>query len=193
MSYLVYTLLCLSLHACTARHLGVLDKDETGKGIHLLAKGVEKEKLHQTFIPSIVSHSMAQVKPTQEVIGRKEEAVDSRGGRATYLKQTTKETLEKEKEDTKGLSNLTNIIILFLYAILIVVRLPSTERAASSSQELLQQPPNREERDRQARKILGSMEEDAEEAVDAMEKEGVEDVVVMDYAQPQRKPPIHNK
>ncbi|KAG5592942.1 hypothetical protein H5410_043456 [Solanum commersonii] len=31
-----------------------------------------------------------------------------------------------------------------------------------------------------------------EEAVNSIEKELVEDVVVMDYAQPHRKPPIHN-
>ncbi|TMW84342.1 hypothetical protein EJD97_025382 [Solanum chilense] len=31
-----------------------------------------------------------------------------------------------------------------------------------------------------------------EEAVNSIEKEPVEDVVVMDYAQPHRKPPIHN-
>ncbi|KAF3640106.1 putative scarecrow-like protein 27-like isoform 1 [Capsicum annuum] len=31
-----------------------------------------------------------------------------------------------------------------------------------------------------------------EEAVNSIEKDPVEDVVVMDYAQPHRKPPIHN-
>ncbi|XP_055819462.1 uncharacterized protein LOC129888526 [Solanum dulcamara] len=31
-----------------------------------------------------------------------------------------------------------------------------------------------------------------EESVNSIEKEPVEDVVVMDYAQPHRKPPIHN-
>ncbi|CAN4077949.1 unnamed protein product [Withania somnifera] len=32
-----------------------------------------------------------------------------------------------------------------------------------------------------------------EEEVNSIEKDPVEDVVVMDYAQPHRKPPIHNK
>ncbi|XP_057810557.1 uncharacterized protein LOC131024978 [Salvia miltiorrhiza] len=37
------------------------------------------------------------------------------------------------------------------------------------------------------------MVSDAEENVSAKDKGAVEDIVVMDYAQPHRKPPIHNK
>mgnify|MGYP001578300523 CR=1 FL=1 len=33
----------------------------------------------------------------------------------------------------------------------------------------------------------------AEETVDSMENDEGEDIVVMDYAQPHRKPPIHNR
>lgn len=35
--------------------------------------------------------------------------------------------------------------------------------------------------------------DDTEEAVDSKENDTVEDIVVMDYAQPHRKPPIHNE
>lgn len=41
--------------------------------------------------------------------------------------------------------------------------------------------------------MLGSAPHDAEETVDSKQTDTVEDVVVMDYAQPHRKPPIHNK
>lgn len=38
----------------------------------------------------------------------------------------------------------------------------------------------------------GSVAHEFEEAADSNEKDIIEDVVVMDYAQPHRKPPIHN-
>ncbi|XP_021912434.1 uncharacterized protein LOC110826141 [Carica papaya] len=47
---------------------------------------------------------------------------------------------------------------------------------------------------RQARSMLGNRSgDDTEEAVDSKENDTVEDIVVMDYAQPHRKPPIHNE
>lgn len=47
---------------------------------------------------------------------------------------------------------------------------------------------------RQSRLILETppLAQHEEEAVNSIEKDPVEDVVVMDYAQPHRKPPIHN-
>jgi hypothetical protein len=41
--------------------------------------------------------------------------------------------------------------------------------------------------------MLGSTANDTEEAVRSEENDIAEDVAVMDYAQPHRKPPIHNK
>lgn len=38
----------------------------------------------------------------------------------------------------------------------------------------------------------GSLAHDVKEPADSNEKDIMEDVVVMDYAQPHRKPPIHN-
>ncbi|WOG88451.1 hypothetical protein DCAR_0207686 [Daucus carota subsp. sativus] len=38
----------------------------------------------------------------------------------------------------------------------------------------------------------GSVAQDVEEPADSNSKDIIEDVVVMDYAQPHRKPPIHN-
>ncbi|KAK9198418.1 hypothetical protein WN944_013602 [Citrus x changshan-huyou] len=45
----------------------------------------------------------------------------------------------------------------------------------------------------QARFLLGSPPGNTNEAVDSKENDFVEDAVVMDYAQPHRKPPIHNE
>lgn len=45
---------------------------------------------------------------------------------------------------------------------------------------------------RQALSTSGSVAHEFEEAADSNEKDIIEDVVVMDYAQPHRKPPIHN-
>ncbi|KAF5957381.1 hypothetical protein HYC85_004606 [Camellia sinensis] len=67
------------------------------------------------------------------------------------------------------------------------------EITSSSSQAVLQEPTKIVERKRQARWMLSSTSQNAEETVDhSKEDDPVEDIVVMDYAQPHRKPPIHN-
>ncbi|KAK8680885.1 hypothetical protein V6N13_109823 [Hibiscus sabdariffa] len=43
------------------------------------------------------------------------------------------------------------------------------------------------------RLMLGNSDAGAEEALDSKEKDSVGDIDVMDYAQPHRKPPIHNE
>ncbi|GMP95845.1 hypothetical protein CsSME_00044730 [Camellia sinensis var. sinensis] len=67
------------------------------------------------------------------------------------------------------------------------------EITSSSSQAVLQEPTKIVERKRQARWMLSSTSQNAEETVDhSKEDDPVKDIVVMDYAQPHRKPPIHN-
>lgn len=46
---------------------------------------------------------------------------------------------------------------------------------------------------RNVRSLQGSVQHDSVETADVQEIEAVEDIVVMDYAQPHRKPPIHNE
>lgn len=41
--------------------------------------------------------------------------------------------------------------------------------------------------------MLGSTPQDTEEAVNTKENGSVDDIEMMDYAQPHRKPPIHNE
>lgn len=45
----------------------------------------------------------------------------------------------------------------------------------------------------QGRWLLESPPHETDEVVNAKETEVVDDVTVMDYAQPHRKPPIHNE
>ncbi|KAL1828464.1 uncharacterized protein LOC108208334 [Daucus carota subsp. sativus] len=59
------------------------------------------------------------------------------------------------------------------------------------SEETLNQKITKEWR-RQALSTSGSVAQDVEEPADSNSKDIIEDVVVMDYAQPHRKPPIHN-
>ncbi|KAI7994106.1 hypothetical protein LOK49_LG11G02353 [Camellia lanceoleosa] len=67
------------------------------------------------------------------------------------------------------------------------------EITSSSSQAVLQEPTKIVEWKRQARWMLSSTSQNAEESVNhSKEDDPVEDIVVMDYAQPHRKPPIHN-
>jgi hypothetical protein len=46
---------------------------------------------------------------------------------------------------------------------------------------------------RNVRSLVGAAQHDTEETVDAMKNDGMDNMVVMDYAQPHRKPPIHNE
>ncbi|KAL9177917.1 hypothetical protein ABFS82_01G091600 [Erythranthe guttata] len=59
--------------------------------------------------------------------------------------------------------------------------------------KLLQQATEAEIMKREERSILESTQSSAEENLSSKSNDPMEDVVVMDYAQPHRKPPIHNK
>ncbi|KAJ0105106.1 hypothetical protein Patl1_18515 [Pistacia atlantica] len=71
----------------------------------------------------------------------------------------------------------------------------TSKRATSGNNILPSQLEAKPERvnKRQGRWMLESSRHDTDEAVNNKENEVVEDVVVMDYAQPHRKPPIHNE
>nr|GMC96871.1 Root meristem growth factor 6 [Ipomoea batatas]GMD75060.1 Root meristem growth factor 6 [Ipomoea batatas] len=68
------------------------------------------------------------------------------------------------------------------------------ENFQAKNEQVLQEKLNFGESKSQARSTLESPEtHNTEETVKSNEDEPVEDVVVMDYAQPHRKTPIHNK
>ncbi|CAL5432664.1 unnamed protein product [Camellia sinensis] len=157
-SLLVYVFICLSFHACDARHLGFTHK-QTSHGFHISSKDVEEEKHQENLIPSSVGPYISKAMGTREkIVGKKDET-------------GIHEKWDGAKEDlTKG-----------------------NEITSSSSQAVLQEPTKIVEWKRQARWMLSSTSQNAEETVDhSKEDDPVEDIVVMDYAQPHRKPPIHN-
>lgn len=91
-------------------------------------------------------------------------------GGANTIQEKNSQTAGKENEDDKGYS----------------VLLPSPQMDLHETSEL-------EDQERRARSIMESPTAKAEETVDSMENDEGEDIVVMDYAQPHRKPPIHNR
>ncbi|XP_059657506.1 uncharacterized protein LOC132304028 isoform X2 [Cornus florida] len=170
-SLALIVLLCLSVHACDARHLGVTNK-ETTREVHLLSKGSVKPKSYKIITPSRLRFSISvEEKFMVEKDGKK--PYESWGG-ANTRKQKDLEALWKK--DTRGATSTSGNKVL-----------------ASSWPEGLQHATKIEGWKRQARSMLASAPQNTEEAIDSKEDEVVEDVVVMDYAQPHRKPPIHNK
>ncbi|KAK1376383.1 hypothetical protein POM88_032576 [Heracleum sosnowskyi] len=136
MSYVVYAILFLSLHACNGCSLGLYtDKgDFTGMEVH-------NSNLQNTLATSKLQHFgaeelQAQENPCEEIPC------------AVSVKENPCEEI-LNKKITKGWR-------------------------------------------RQALSTSGSEAHDFEEPADSNEKDIIEDVVVMDYAQPHRKPPIHN-
>ncbi|CAK9181948.1 unnamed protein product [Ilex paraguariensis] len=171
MSSLVYLLMFLSLHACNARHLGVVDKG-TGIKVQFFVKEVQKEETEESIIPLKFKASISDELRIQDALKAENDEIrtfESWGG-ADTMKQKDFKALGKEDRDIKG-----NEIML-----------------AYSTVDL-QETVKEEGWKRKARSILGSLPHDTEETMDSKENDIVEDIVVMDYAQPHRKPPIHNR
>ncbi|XP_050229642.1 uncharacterized protein LOC126678782 [Mercurialis annua] len=161
--FLVFLLICFSSHACNARYLGFTHKDTK----QYFSKDVEKGiSLHDTSISSEMSSPISEEfgVPKREKIGLG----------ATTMKQNNYKhgghVLEEE-----DISN------------------ESGNELVISSQKELQQKDEIEGMKKQDRSMVESTESDNEEAVKSNENDIAEDVVVMDYAQPHRKPPIHNE
>ncbi|KAL6986040.1 hypothetical protein U1Q18_019407 [Sarracenia purpurea var. burkii] len=139
-------------------------------------QALEKEKLHDTSFPTNVSPSLSKEIPRQEKqMGKNDERwVHQSWG--NHLKQKYNDhALFNENEDNKVVALVGNEVI-------------------ASSQHFVQGETDTEGWKQQQRRWLGSTLEDAKEMInDSKEDDATEDIVVMDYAQPQRKPPIHNR
>ncbi|XP_012069954.2 uncharacterized protein LOC105632249 [Jatropha curcas] len=130
-------------------------------------KDLHKVHLHQISIPS------EMISPAPEEVGeidRRRIHENSLNIGATTMKQNKELTSFKEEESTKT----GNELIVF-------------------SQDGLQDKDKIEGWKRPRRSMLGSVPSDTEEAVESNENDIAEGVVVTDYAQPHRKPPIHNE
>ncbi|KAK4435045.1 hypothetical protein Salat_0667700 [Sesamum alatum] len=141
-SLLVYLIiLCLCLHACTARPLLVRDEGRF-KQLQL---------------------------PNRDVKTSAAEGLD-RGANVVVQLDNQKSSAVKEAENIEG-----------------------NKVKDSYSWKNLQQPTGKEIWKRTERSTLESPPSHAEETVSSKDNDTVEDIVVMDYAQPHRKPPIHNR
>ncbi|CAN4127604.1 unnamed protein product [Withania somnifera] len=139
--FLVYLLVCISLHACSARPLASIDKEN--KDI--------------TFLTSDVSKTEGIIIMSED-LGRDD-------GKVMWGKRS----IVARKEDDEG--NKGSKVKISLDEGAQVKILLRGSRLMLESQASMQHE---------------------EEAINSIEKDPLEDVVVMDYAQPHRKPPIHN-
>ncbi|XP_015578892.1 uncharacterized protein LOC8276939 [Ricinus communis] len=163
---LVFLLICFCTHACNARLIS--DRENRKPDFF---KGVDKViNLHETSTPSEITSPISEGFAAQEreEVGK----VDRRLGASTMEQKNVHGHL-KEQGSRKVTASGTGFII--------------------STQKDLQQTDTAQGFKRQERFMIESAPSDTEEAVKSNENDIAEDAVVMDYAQPHRKPPIHNE
>ncbi|KAM7491239.1 hypothetical protein LguiA_034160 [Lonicera macranthoides] len=149
MSCLIYVLICLSLHACNARQLGVI-----GERTSIQVPSIDRVTALNKDIGNAEVHKIEKAK---------EKTLEGSSS------ANTMKGMESNDENNKGY-----------------------ETKAPSFAEVLQEASKKEGWKRQERSTMGSVPHDVEETVKSKEDDIVEDIVAMDYAQPHRKPPIHN-
>ncbi|KAI3453508.1 hypothetical protein Pfo_010171 [Paulownia fortunei] len=155
MSLLVYLVLYLYLHACSARPLMASDK-ETLPQLQLSAGKDVKSSVAKGFI--------------RQANFRVEHGEKTSDDADALQLDTQKASAVKQSEGIKG-----NKVKL------------------SYSWKILQKAAERQVWRRVERLTLESPPSNAEETVKSKESDTVEDIFVMDYEQPHRKPPIHNR
>ncbi|KAF8379248.1 hypothetical protein HHK36_028680 [Tetracentron sinense] len=100
---LFFFLLSLSMHACNARHLGVIDK-ESGRQLDLSGKDVEKARLDNTSVPSKMKPSslFEELGMQPEGAANGESMIDESWGGASTQKSKRSEGLLKEVDNKEG-------------------------------------------------------------------------------------------
>uniref|UniRef100_A0A6M2EMT6 Uncharacterized protein n=1 Tax=Populus davidiana TaxID=266767 RepID=A0A6M2EMT6_9ROSI len=173
-------LICLSLHACNARVLRLTDKETKKQVLNKdLVQDVDKLNIDRTtlapseMMPPVSEEQGAQ---GQQVVG-KDDTITRKISllSATTMKKKDEEAFMKQEEGTQGATSGNKVIV------------SSQADFQQSSEIIIEGLKGR------GRSMLGSTANDTEEAVRSEENDIAEDVAVMDYAQPHRKPPIHNK
>ncbi|PQQ14204.1 uncharacterized protein Pyn_06009 [Prunus yedoensis var. nudiflora] len=159
-SIVLLLFLCLSIHACNARLLGLVDKQSGSKSYHSVedvAKVLISETSKSSMMPTISVEYQAQQINAE-----------------TFTHESIPKALLRKQGHANGPASGYDIITL-------------------SSQVEQKKLIKMQGLKRQARTLLGSATYNMEEDKDSKEDEAIEDVGVMDYAQPHRKPPIHNR
>ncbi|XWS49094.1 hypothetical protein CRYUN_Cryun13aG0134200 [Craigia yunnanensis] len=160
------------MHACNGRHLGFFAEEIVNHVDFLANKDVNKLKPHYQLqmTPSISKE--LQIQELQEVGVHGRRIQENMIGANTMKQTLFNSFLEAKGAVAKAISGYEMII---------------------SSRVVLQGMEKVEGLKRVTRSMLGNSGGDTEEAVDSKEKDNVGDIDVMDYAQPHRKPPIHNE
>ncbi|XP_062146067.1 uncharacterized protein LOC133854054 [Alnus glutinosa] len=178
---LLILLSCLSLHVSDARHLRLTKKENAKVQVYHFTKDVEDTKVFETSITSRLRPYTLEgcISKQKKVKNGERNDHDSRGG-ANKQKDSNPNSklLFKKQERANGEppSGNYNSMVSFFQKELRAVRNIKGEEI------------------RNVRSLLGSVQHNStEETVDVMENDAAEDIVVMDYAQPHRKPPIHNE
>ncbi|XP_021831947.1 uncharacterized protein LOC110771892 [Prunus avium] len=158
-SIVLLLFLCLSIHACNARLLGLVDKQSGSKSFHSVedVAKVLSETSKSSMMPTISVEYQAQQINAE-----------------TFSHESIPKALLRKQGHANGPASGYDIITL-------------------SSQVEQKKLIKMQGLKRQARTLLGSATYNMEEDKDSKEDEAIEDVGVMDYAQPHRKPPIHNR
>ncbi|KAG4403886.1 hypothetical protein AAZX31_01G196400 [Glycine max] len=170
LSLALLLLLCVSVHACTARSfsLSLTIKDTTHKEL-------DKFKLLETLTATssiVKNYKLEANQPQQQkVVNNEINTCESCSSVSSTLKETIVEAASVK-----------------------IIPSDSGEHAAGTSFQM-DSPSflaSQDER-RHARSMLGPAQHNDEETVVTNASDTEEDIVEMDYAQPHRKPPIHNE
>ncbi|BFG31428.1 hypothetical protein CerSpe_177010 [Prunus speciosa] len=155
-SIVLLLFLCLSIHACNARLLGLVDKQSGSKSYHSVedVAKVLSETSKSSMMPTISVEYQAQQINAE-----------------TFTHESIPKARLRKQGHANGPASGYDIITL---------------SSQVEQKKLIKMQ-------RQARTLLGSATYNMEEDKDSKEDEAIEDVGVMDYAQPHRKPPIHNR
>ncbi|KAI9173779.1 hypothetical protein LWI28_006307 [Acer negundo] len=151
------------MHACNGRCL-----KETSKHDHLFTKEVDQAQFHKVPIQLGLGH--VEDLQRQEQVTNDGKKIHENEDDENSMKQEESKPFLKE-EASKG-----------------------NKIAETSPNDLRWQAKTERSKGSQGRSMLWySSTHNTDEAVDSKENDVVEDIVVMDYAQPHRKPPIHNE
>ncbi|KAK2649096.1 hypothetical protein Ddye_016585 [Dipteronia dyeriana] len=165
LSILLLFLLCFSMHACNGRCL-----KETSKQYHIFTKEVDQARFHKVSIQLGLGHVDDLQTQGQDQIRNVGRKIHENQDDENSMKQEESKPFSKE-EASKG-NKITK----------------------ASPKDLQRQAKTEGLKSSQGRSLLRYSEtHNTNEAVDSKENDDVEDIVVMDYAQPHRKPPIHNE
>ncbi|KAK3224876.1 hypothetical protein Dsin_004738 [Dipteronia sinensis] len=168
LSILLLFLLCFSMHACNGRCL-----KETSKQDHLFTKEVDQAQFHKVPIQLGLGYVDLQTQGQEQVRNDGRKIHENQDDENSMKQEESKPFLKEEASEGSTSGN---------------------KITKTSPNDLQWQAKTEGPESSQGRSMLGySSTHNTDEAVDSKENDVVEDIVVMDYAQPHRKPPIHNE